>query len=317
MHKKKIIKLISVILSMLLVVLTVGCSKRTGSVEYEGYYFFYTDAALSGVYHSEYKPKEKDTTELIKEFIAKMGEVPDDASGRQLIPEGVSVEDFNLDEDGNLSLYFNSAYANTSGVPETLMRAAIVKNLMQIPDINGVQFYVAGQPLVDSKAEPIGLLTSDDFIDNTAGEIMYTQRVSITLFFADKSGNTLKRCAVDINYDASMTVEQTIVEQLMKGPNSINGIESDELLPTIPEGTKVNKITVKDKTCYIDFSKEFMDKNDNITGYVALYSVVNTLTELSNIDKVQFSIDGEQTLTYNESINFGSVFERNLDLVSG
>ena len=65
----------------------------------------------------------------------------------------------------------------------------------------------------------------------------------------------------------------------------------------------------------MDFSKEFLNKEDNITDYVAIYSVVNTLVELPSVNKVQFSIDGEQVLKYNQNINFGEAFERNLDLV--
>ena len=84
---------------------------------------------------------------------------------------------------------------------------------------------------------------------------------------------------------------------------------------TIPSGTKVNKISVKDNTCYLDLSSDFLDKRDNISDEVTIYSVVNTLVKLSNINKVQFSIDGEQVLLYNDSINFGEPFERNLDLV--
>ena len=47
----------------------------------------------------------------------------------------------------------------------------------------------------------------------------------------------------------------------------------------------------------------------------SIYSVVNTLIELPNVNKVQFSIDGEQVLKYNESMSFGEPFERNLDIV--
>lgn len=87
------------------------------------------------------------------------------------------------------------------------------------------------------------------------------------------------------------------------------------MLATMPSGTKVNKISVKDNTCYLDLSSDFLDKRDNISDEVTIYSVVNTLVELSNINKVQFSIDGEQVLLYNDSDNFGEPFERNLDLV--
>ena len=65
----------------------------------------------------------------------------------------------------------------------------------------------------------------------------------------------------------------------------------------------------------MDFSSEFLNKRKSITADVAIYSVVNTLVELSTVNKVQFSIDGEQVLEYSTSINFGEPFERNLDLV--
>jgi germination protein M len=65
----------------------------------------------------------------------------------------------------------------------------------------------------------------------------------------------------------------------------------------------------------VDFSEEFLEKRTNVSAEATIYSVVNTLVELSNINKVQFSINGEQVLLYNDTIDFGSAFERNLDLV--
>ncbi|MCR5624208.1 MAG: GerMN domain-containing protein [Lachnospiraceae bacterium] len=294
-----------------------SCTNNKPVEEYNGYYLYGIDAKNTQVVSSQYTPESEEVDKLIEEYIEKMKEIPESAKVKQVIPEDVSLEDYVIDTDGNLTLYFNSAYSNTSGIPEILMRAAITKNLVQIPEINAVQFYVSGQPLTDNDSNPIGLLTADDFIDNTGGETNYTQKVSVTLYFSDSSGNALTRVPVEINYDATMSVEESILHQLISGPESINGISEKSVLPTIPEDTKINKITVKDKICYLDLSEDFLDKPRDISSYVAIYSVVDTLTELSNIDKVQFSIDGQQTLLYNESINFGNVFKRNLDIVSG
>lgn len=88
-----------------------------------------------------------------------------------------------------------------------------------------------------------------------------------------------------------------------------------DIQATIPKDTILNKVTLKEHTCYVDFSEQFLNKPDGITAEVAIYSVVNTLIELPDITKVQFSINGKQELFYNDSMPFGDVFTRNLDLV--
>ena len=198
---------------------------------------------------------------------------------------------------------------------EILRRAAIVKTLCQIPEITGVQFYIAGQPLTGSNMEAVGVMYADDFIDNTGGETSYKQNATLNMYFADHRGTSLVEVPVEITYDAAIPLEQLAIEQLMKGPYSIDGVNKDTVLSTIPEGTRLNKVTVKENTCYVDFSSEFLNKRKAITADVAIYSVVNTLVELPTVNKVQFSIDGEQVLEYSDTMKFGEPFERNLDLV--
>ena len=91
---------------------------------------------------------------------------------------------------------------------------------------------------------------------------------------------------MEITYDATIPVEQLALEQLIKGPDSINGSQSEELLKTMPNGTKINTISVRNHTCYLDLSSEFLQKRENISDEVTIYSVVNTLAELSNINRV-------------------------------
>lgn len=313
--KKQVILLI-VFLVLLFVVIGVvkACSKNQKNV-YSGYYIFCIDANETRVEYEKYKPKAADTDKLIDELLREMQKEPSDISMKKAIPDNVSVEEYVLEKNGELTLYLNAAYGNYTGVNEILRRAAIVKTLCQISDVAGVQFYVSGQPLTDSNMEAVGFMTSDTFIDNTGGETAYRQNATLNMYFADKQGSALVEVPVEITYDATIPLEQLAIEQLMKGPYSIDGVVKDSVLPTIPRGTKLNKVTVKENTCYVDFNDAFLDKPDDITADVAIYSVVNTLIELSNINKVQFSINGEQVLLYNDTIRFGEVFERNLDLV--
>ena len=53
----------------------------------------------------------------------------------------------------------------------------------------------------------------------------------------------------------------------------------------------------------------------NVTSDVTIYSITNSLVELSNVNKVQISINGNINVTYRENTSLSTVFERNLELV--
>ena len=96
-----------------------------------------------------------------------------------------------------------------------------------------------------------------------------------------------------------------LMELLMQGPN--NG----ELSKTIPEGTKVNKIELKGDTLYIDFSKEFVDNHEGgeEKEKATIYSIVNTMTNLTEVNSIKILIDGEENKAFNDNkIKFDDPF---------
>ena len=169
--------------------------------------------------------------------------------------------------------------------------------------------------MTDSNMNSIGYMTAGSFIDNTDSGSTYRQTATVNMYFASRKGDKLVEVPVEITYDATIPLEQLVIEQLLKGPSTIDGVSSKDIQATIPKDTILNKVTMKEHTCYVDFSEQFLNKPDGITAEVAIYSVVNTLIELPDITKVQFSINGKQELFYNDSMPFGDVFTRNLDLV--
>ncbi len=295
-------------------ILCTGCQKNSDE-DYKGYYIFGLDANETKVAYEKYTPVSKNTEELVEEFLNKMSDKPEDVYMKNAVPDDVTIDNYVISEEGSLSIYFNSSYGNYTGVPEILRRAAIVKTLCQVPGVEDVQFYVAGQPLTTSNMEAVGIMTASQFIDNTGGETSYKQNATLNMYFSDYKGTALVEVPVEITYDATIPLEQLAIEQLMKGPYSIEGINKKSVLPTIPAGTRLNNVTIKENTCYVEFSSDFLNKRKSVTSDVAIYSVVNTLVELPAINKVQFSIDGGQVLEYSDSVGFGEPFERNLDLV--
>ena len=294
--------------------LFVGCSDKEEQ-EYNGYYVFCPDTNETKVGYEKYTPKAEDDDKMVDEFLKQLKKEPEDISLKKAIPDDVWIDEYIFDDDGLLTLYFTSGYGKLNGVTEILRRAAIVKTLCQIEGVDSIQFYVAGQPLTDSNLSAIGYMTADSFIDNTGGETTYKQQATLNMYFSDNTGRSLVKMPVDITYDATIPLEQLAIEQLINGPDSIDGMDQENLFPTIPAGTQLNKISVKENICYVDFSPAFLKKRTSVSAEATVYSVVNTLAELSDINKVQFSINGEQVLLYNDTIDFGSTFERNLDIV--
>ena len=52
-----------------------------------------------------------------------------------------------------------------------------------------------------------------------------------------------------------------------------------------------------------------------MTEAVPIYSIVNSLTEIPGISRVQILVNGETDLVYRESIRFDTIFSRNLDII--
>ncbi len=110
-------------------------------------------------------------------------------------------------------------------------------------------------------------------------------------------------------------IDQLMISELIKGPEQNREWEKQGLRRTLPEDVSCNSITIRDKICYIDFSSEFENVLPELSGDVIVYSVVNLLSALPNVDKVQITVDGE----YIDLPGFPEMYvpiERNLNIVT-
>lgn len=228
--------------------------------------------------------------------------------------EMVDVKEFEI-KDGQLFIYFSSAYVNLEPIDEVLLRAAIVKTLCQVDGVEYVEFFVEDETL-EIDGQPVGAMSELSFMDSIGGDGA-TQDKYVTLFFSDVSGKGMKEITVRLTYDMTVPLARLLIEQLLAGPEKMERVNTSDVRASIPEGTKLNSLTIRDHVCYVDFSKEFVNVQAEVKSEIVIYSIVNTLCELSDINKVQFTIDGEQQEAYGDTKEFDQPFERNLDLVSG
>ena len=249
--------------------------------------------------------------EQISDALTILEEVLWTQEEKKLVSDSNPIQGFILNkETGVVTLYFASDYNFTHSITETLRRAAIVKTLCQIRKVTSVEIYMGSQPLMSSNGKPIGLMKAEDFMESTGANTEFFQETLISVYFANKTGDFLLESDVKVTYNGVVSTERLILNQLIKGPLS------SSMQSVIPEGTILNKISIQDGICYVDFSEEFMKTREGISPEVTIYSVVNSLTELSDVHKVQFLIDGTIRKTY-QHLDFSSYFERNLDIIEG
>lgn len=89
--------------------------------------------------------------------------------------------------------------------------------------------------------------------------------------------------------------------------------KNEKLIKVIPNGTMINNIELRGDIVYIDFSKEF---TENVVGgeeeeNKIMKSIVNTLTELTEVNSVRILIEGEENKCFkDEAVNFKENFFR-------
>lgn len=280
------------------------------------YQVYYLDEEGTGLAREEfiYQEGSQDIVDVLTELLNRLS--AEDAGSHYKPPISVSMEvsDFQLKEN-QLSLYFTAAYQNANGIDEVLARAAIVKTLCQVEGVDYVEFFVEDQPLM-IQGEAVGLMASDSFILDL-GDDQTEQSKQVTLYFADEGGQRLRSLSAEVTYNAAKPLAQMLIQKLIDGPSSIPGADTSHIIAALPSDTVLNSTTIRNNVCYVDLSREFTGMLTNVSSDVVIYSVVNTLCELPNVNRVQFLIDGKPQDKYGETMNFYLPFERNLDLLMG
>jgi len=274
----------------------------------EVFSIYYLNKNDTKVVRRDYTPINSQTDALINECIVALSTPPKDVELKSPINGSLIVQDCTLNE-GQLRLDFDKSYYQAVSVSEVLRRAAIVRTLSQIDGVDGVTFTVMGYPIVDSKEQPIGVMTAETFIDNTGAEINAYERTDLRLYYADESGTKLVSVVEAVAYSSNISMEKLVTEHVVSGPLT------KDVYPTASPQIKIISVTVKDGICYVNLSQEFLTKIRGVSDEVAIYSFVNSLTELPNINKVQFMIDGETEVTFGDHIYLSDPFERNLEII--
>ena len=231
---------------ILLVSLFTGCGRQ--ETDDPAYHIYYLNKEKTKVVEQPYDLKEGKTEDMIATLLDALCTNTDSVEYQKPVPGDVTITDWSL-ESNQLFLYFNDNYSKMQSTDEVLCRAAVVKTLVQLPDVKYVSFYVGDAPLADSRDNVIGLMTEESFVENPGKQINSIQTTTLHLYYANADGNGLVECEKE--------VQEPIV----------------------------------------------------------IYSIVDSLSEISTISKVQISVNGKTSGVYRDSFALDQLYEQNLDYV--
>lgn len=246
----------------------------------------------------------------IDALVEAIQNAPDSADYISPIPEGVSIDEYVLD-DTAVILYFNKAYKELRGGQELLLRASMVQTLTQVEGVDAVCFFVDNKPLLDNQGQEVGYMRAEDFVQNTGSSLHFYQMGKFRLYFADKTGKKLVPEDISVRYNSNMSEEKLIVEKLVKGPAK-SGAH-----PVISPDTGILGVSTKDGICYVNFNEEFLNTNYKINPKLTIYAIVNSIVESGAAGQVQILVNGEKNVSYQGSIDLSKPFSADSQYVEG
>ena len=194
------------------------------------------------------------------------------------VPNGMVYQRYIYDGFGTVNLIFNADMENVDTYSAVLSKMAFVKTLSQIDSVQKIVYEV-----VDSANEKNIIteeLTTDSFAD--MDNIMDSEK-EIRIYMPDISGESLIEKSLILNYSA----KESLPEQVMQGLcNAYDGTTTP-----FNERTVVKSINLDNGLCTVTFNDEFVKGKDGIDDNVIVYSIVDSLLELSDIHKVQLISD--------------------------
>ncbi|MBQ2400559.1 MAG: GerMN domain-containing protein [Lachnospiraceae bacterium] len=307
---KKMSNYLVLFLLMIMCLLCLGCGRENGQNGADsGYTIYYLNASGNQLMGNPYEPQAVDQETLVQELMAALNTVPTDLECQSAIPSQVEKMSFRV-EANVLHLYADANYALMDSVKEILCRAALTKTLTQIPGIDYLTIYCAEQPIMDGAGNPVGMLAASDFVDSIR-DVNSFEKTEMTLYFANETGDMLVAEKREVMRSTNTSVEKLIVEQLIEGPKGIGRFA------TMPKDVKLLSVSVNETVCSINLDAAFLNNTLEVKEYIPIYSIVNSLSELSTVSRVQIRINGSEDAVFRDLIPLSTVFVRNYDYIVG
>lgn len=296
---------------LFLVLLLTACRTGEGGGEEAAavYRIYYLNSSMTALSSQEYRTDTVIGDQVIEELMEQFLTAPNDVDNQAALPSSVNYLGYKQ-EDSVLYLYFDAGYGSRPAMDPTreiLCEAALTKTMTQIDGIDYIGIYVADQPLLNQAGQPVGLLSDSDFIESIS-DVNTFERSQLTLYFAAEGGAALVPESREVVHSINTSMERLIVDELIRGP------QAEGHYATLPPDVKLLNVSVNENVCYLNFDAAFVENAVDVREYIPIYSIVNSLCELSAVTRVQITVNGSSDVMFRDAISLDTQFERNPDI---
>ncbi len=311
--RKKIQRIVGTLIMMLMVLALGGCgqSERAANTDSITVYFYNVQSGKVESHELAVTLPDNATSEH------RMSAVIEGLyKGPKVSNQGHKAMDFYIKES-NLKeriayITFDEIYQTLPIDTQVSMRVALVYSLTALDFVEGVEFSVGDMPLTTNYGTKVGIVTRKDFLIDGLNPTPPTTSQTITLYFPKANDTKLYKEERTIHVSDNTPLEQYVMEELIKGP------QIEGLLPVIRPEVKTNELTTQELVCYVDLPYNLNNPQLSvpIDEKLMIYAIVNSLTEIPQIQEVIFLMDGKKQAEFPTATDTGGLFERNEALIA-
>ncbi|HJC31969.1 MAG TPA: GerMN domain-containing protein [Candidatus Anaerobutyricum faecale] len=272
---------------------------------------YYLNASGDGFYTEEYTLENTDDALMASyEVVSRLSDTENNRTDtyKPAISAGVAVNSIVLDGVEE-TVDMGGGYRQLKDSEEILLRAAVVKSLVQIKGVDSVRFTINGDSLLGSDDNPIGAMNADTFILEEEAGKLFGNDEKVTLYYADMDGDNLVEYKTNLEATDNMPMETRVLLELMKVPD---GLDAQSPLPS---DLLINQTQIHNGVCYVDLSKDIENVLPGVEEKVMVYAMVNTITSLGNATSVQFTVEGEKMKSLRDFDSFHLMMTNDYSLV--
>ncbi len=200
-----------------------------------------------------------------------------------------------------------------AGAEDSLLSfAAVIYTITGfIPGIKSVDLYVQGKHI--TSVDGLTGFTDDMQRQDFTGYL----GSSAPIYLEDKESDLLLEVSRSMEQEKTWSAKSRILE-IIKGPLSGGEDNADAVMTKGISASDILSVDIYEDTAYVNLSQNFKDSCDGIsskTEMLLVYSIVNTVTAMDGITKVQFLIEGKQTDTLAGYLCLSDPFLKNYGII--
>ena len=275
------------------------------------YYIYCIDESGMGLttWGYDVSDKNQSETDIIRELICAFETAPHKNGCTSAKGDKLKTIEFDV-ADGVVKIEVDRNYMEMDSFEQLFFRASLVLTLAQVEEVSYVYMTVNGQPMTDSQGNVMGYMNGESFALYEDFLKISGMKKYVTLYYANEKGDKLKESRKEYIYDESQSPEMFALMLLKQGPSE------EGYYRTIPQDMQIKNVFTKDGICYVNLgnnvNKLMLEVAD---ARVMFYSMVNTLTEIDGVTKVQFMIEGDCGGMLRNEISLDRTYTVNLDIV--